>query len=89
MLTVKDEAGQTIQIKANDAERLSNKMTRDYEFDQAKESAKAIAVSSFAVVHQVSTPLCYSTSGRYDDNWSKASARSYRQLVNLANNIKD
>lgn len=89
VLTVKDEAGQTIQIKANDAERLSNKMTRDYEFDQAKESAKAIAVSSFAVVHQISTPLCYSTSGRYDDNWSKASARSYRQLVNLANNIKD
>ena len=55
----------------DNAERIVNKMARDYEFDQDKKTATSIAVSSFAVIHQVSTPLCYSKSKRYDDTWAK------------------
>lgn len=93
ILTVKDEAGQTITINANDSQRLVNKMTRDYEFDKVKESATSIAVSSFAVVHQISTPLCFSTTGRYDAAWNtqaamEAAAQNYKQLVKSANNVK-
>lgn len=95
VLTVKDESGQTITIDAGDNSRLVNKMTRDYEFDNVKESATSIAVSSFAVVHQISTPLCFypDTNGRYDAKWSteaavEAAARNYQQLVKSANNIK-
>ena len=71
MLTVTDAAEQSIVIDANDTERIVNKMARDYEFDQDKKTATSIAVSSFAVIHQVSTPLCYSKSKRYDDTWTK------------------
>lgn len=69
-LTVKDEFGQEIEIYADDNQRLVNKMTRDYEYDDAVQPT-SIAVSSFAVVHQVSKPLCHSKSGRYDDAWKK------------------
>ena len=91
-LTVTDESGEVITIHADDSERLVNKMTRDYEFDTNRESAKSIAVSSFAVVHQVSTPLCFNKSKRYDDAWStkaavRNAAKNYEQLVKLANNF--
>ena len=93
-LTVTDEAKQQIVINADDKERLVNKMTRDYEFDASRESASSIAVSSFAVVHQISTPLCFSKSKRYDDAWRteaavQTAARNYGQLVKLANNFND
>ena len=92
-MTVKDESKQTITINAADTERLVNKMTRDYEFNTTRESATSIAVSSFAVVHQVSVPLCFNKSGRYDDAWStdaavRSAAANYEQLVKLANNLK-
>ena len=94
ILTVKDASGRTIQIDANDTKRLVNKMTRDYEYDQEKESATAIAVSSFAAVHQVSIPLCFNASKRYDDAWKSpaamnAAVQNYPQLVKTANNYKD
>lgn len=94
-LTVRDHSGQTITINANSSDKLVNKMTRDYEFDSnATGSPSSIAVSSFAAVHEVSTPLCYTTSGRFDAQWStaaarKAAARNYKQLVYKANNLKD
>lgn len=90
ILTVKDEAGQTLRIDAKDSNRLVNKMTRDYEFDNARESATSIAVSSFAVVHQISTPLCFNANGSYGESTTvQASAKTYDQLVNLANNFKE
>lgn len=94
VLTVTDACGRTVQINANDKERLVNKMTRDYEYDADRENATAIAVSSFAAVHQVSTPLCFNASKRYDDAWSSseamnAAAKNYQQLVKTANNFKD
>ncbi len=48
-------------------DKVVNKMTRDLKFDQAAKTAKSILSSSFAVVHQISTPLCYSRNGRYDE----------------------
>jgi hypothetical protein len=95
VLTVKDESGKTHTINAADEKtRLVNKMTRDYEFDKVKENASAIAVSSFAVVHQISEPLCYEKSGRYDKNWATPAAveqaiQNYSQLVKMVNNFKD
>ena len=69
VLTITDAANQHIVIDANANDRIVNKMARDYEYDQDKKTATSIAVSSFAVVHQVSTPLCYNKSKRYDDAW--------------------
>lgn len=101
VLTVLDEyrmknsnVAEPVLIKADDGQRLVNKMTRDYEFDASKESAKSIAVSSFATVHQISTPLCFNESGRYDDAWSTNAAKqavtaNYEQLVKLANNFNE
>ena len=94
VLSVTDASGKTITVDANNASLLSNKMTRDYEYNTVKTSATSIAVSSSAVVHEVSTPLCYTTSGRYDDKWStssarKAAAKNYTATKKLSNNFKD
>ncbi len=90
ILTVTDATGQPIQINANDSQKLSNKMVRDYEFDAVGSSAKTIAVSSFAVVHQISTPLCFNANKSFANGATsiEATAQNYKQLVNLANNIK-
>lgn len=94
VLTVKDEFGQKVIINADDDQKLVNKMTRDYEYDAGKMVATSIAVSSFAVVHQIDVPLCFSKSGRYDDSWSTEAAvqavtANYEQLVKLANNFNE
>lgn len=93
-LSVTDHAGKTIVVNANSNDKLVNKMTRDYEFDQRATAATSIAVSSFAAVHEISTPLCFNANGRYDAQWNtaaarKAAARNYKQLVYKANNLKD
>lgn len=64
----------------NDATKPSskvvNKMTRDLKFDKEAKSATSILSSSFAVVHQISTPLCYSKNGRYDEVYCPSSNRN-------------
>lgn len=65
ILTVTDEEGTSIRIDANASDRIVNKMARDYEYNDTKANATSIAVSSFAVIHQVSTPLCYNKDGIY------------------------
>ena len=55
----------TWTIDANASDRIVNKMARDYEYNDTKANATSIAVSSFAVIHQVSTPLCYNKDGIY------------------------
>lgn len=78
-----------ITINANSTDKLVNKMVRDYEFDLPKASATSIAVSSFAVVHQISEPLSFEENGRYDNAWNGVEKTlNYARLVNLANNIK-
>lgn len=96
ILTVKDAVpGKApVVIDAGSTDKLVNKMTRDYEFDQAKESATAINVSSFSSVHQISEPLGFTEDGRYDAKWrtpaaTKAAGRNYEQLKKIANNFKD
>ena len=94
VLTINDASGNTITVDAKNASLLSNKMTRDYEYNNVKNSATSIAVSSSAVVHEVSVPLCYTTTGRYDDKWStnaarKAAAKNYSATKKLSNNFKD
>lgn len=93
-LNVTDAAGKTVVIDANSSSLLANKMTRDYEYNNVKTNATSIAVSSSAVVHEIASPLCYTTTGRYDDKWATASARkaaakNYAATKKLSNNFKD
>ncbi len=81
-LTVRDNLGQTVTVNAANAAKISNRMTRDYVLNK---SSYSITTSSFAVVHQISTPLStHAGTDRYDGMWSKAGARrrlaAYRQL---------
>ena len=83
IIRVTDKSGQTITIDANSSTHYVNIMTRDYELNK---KSHVINNSSFAVVHQISTPLSYhsaSDNGRYDGLWagSNATARmaNYRK----------
>jgi uncharacterized surface protein with fasciclin (FAS1) repeats len=55
-LYVTDKSGQTITIDANSSTHYVNVMTRDYELNKKQHT---ISNSSFAVVHQISSPLNY------------------------------
>ena len=86
LLVVTDNSGNKITISAaNPAGKLVNQMTRDYVFNADATKASSINTSSFAVVHQVSTPLNHhANTNRYDGLWSGAKSRSkqkaYRRL---------
>ena len=77
-IVVQDATGQQVVVK-EDGQRIVNKLTRDYVFDNAASSATAIRTSSFAVVHQINTPLNYdenaSNSKRYDGLWTGSNAK--------------
>ena len=68
VITVKDRSGQSISINPT----LVNQLTRDYVLNS---NSMSISTSSFAVVHQISTPLNAHTvaagkdNGRYDYEW--------------------
>ena len=89
-ILVNDASGQTITIDANNTSMLSNQMTRDYVFDKdpigaTRNTLIRLSTSSFAVVHQISTPLCSNTgTQRYDGTWTGANAparlKAYRRL---------
>ena len=86
-LVVTDNRGQNISISYNPAgnTKMVNQMTRDYVFNAVATKANTINTSSFAVVHQISTPLNrHKDSDRYDDLWTGAGARqkmsAYRRL---------
>ena len=53
-ITVRDDHGQTITINGNDDSKLSNVLTRDYVLNKTNHT---IQTSSFAAIHQISTPL--------------------------------
>jgi hypothetical protein len=70
-ILVQDNAGQQITIDVANASKLSNQMARDYVI-----ANRAISSSSFAVVHQVSTPFCsHAGTTRYDGKWTGPNAR--------------
>ena len=71
-LVITDKNGQAIEINASNTAKLSNKMARDYVIDKNHN----ISTSSFAVVHQISTPLStHSGTDRYDGLWTGKGAR--------------
>lgn len=75
MITVADDNGQSININP----ALCNQLTRDYVLNK---SSHSIMTSSFAVVHQISTPLnahkveAGKDNGRYDYEWEGKQAAS-------------
>lgn len=74
-LSVTDASGQTIQVAANN-DKLVNQMTRDYVFDRPAANATSISTSSFAVIHQIGTPLNHhANADRYDSLWSGNNVR--------------
>ena len=70
-IVITDKSGQQVTVDAHDGTKLSNQMTRDYVILQ-----RAISTSSFAAVHQISTPLnSHVGTTRYDAAWTGAGAR--------------
>lgn len=57
-----DPSHGSIDIDMNDNNKLVNLMTRDYWFNSG-----LINTSSFAVVHEISSPLCYNETFSYGD----------------------
>ena len=70
ILTVTDAAGVAHNVNANDASRLSNLMTRDYWLEGQRERANAIATSSFCALHEITEPLYYTRTKRFDAAWA-------------------
>lgn len=78
-LTVVDLHGNSITVNADGSTGMVNQMTRDYVFNTQAISASKINTSSFAVIHEISTPLSVHASGeRYDNLW-RASAKKLAQ----------
>ena len=78
-MTVQDKNGQQIVIESSNTAKMSNQMTRDYVIrvtGSGRNEVRTISTSSFAVVHQISTPLnAHQNSNRYDGAWTGAGAR--------------
>ena len=86
-LTIKDAAGVTHTINANNTAMVSNKMARDYWLNSNKrENATEIATSSFCVLHELSSALNYisktsaNPNSRYDygKSWGASSAKQFK-----------
>jgi len=74
-MTVQDKRGHQIEINADNAAKMSNQMARDYVIAGSRTN-RTISTSSFAVVHQISTPLStHAASDRYDELWQGPGAR--------------
>ena len=72
-LTLTDKRGQKVDIEATSTSKMVNQMARDYVLNTRTHT---ISTSSFAVVHQISLPLCsHADSDRYDAAWTGAGAR--------------
>ena len=86
-LDIKDGHGTHHIVDANNANRLSNLMTRDYWFDGEKtQRASAINTSSFCVIHELDGTLNWNPeTTRYDKRWSDqaAKARSLNEYKRL------
>ena len=78
--TVTDAAGNHVTVSQNSG-LMANKMTRDYVFDKAATQASSIRTSSFAVLHEISTPLVFEAGGRFDNAWTGSNIR--RQLARV------
>ena len=89
-ILITDDSGQTITIDAGNASALTNQMTRDYVFTNdpnrlTRTQSCILSTSSFAVMHQISTPLNPNAgTQRYDGAWAGKNAaarlKAYRRL---------
>ncbi len=68
-LNVSDVTGHSVSVSASGS-KVSNKMARDYWFNNNKMRATSIVTSSFCAVHQISEPLYGESSGRFDGAWA-------------------
>lgn len=74
-LTVTDIKGNSVTINADGSTGMVNQMTRDYVFNTTARAANQISTSSFAVIHEISTPLSIHPAGeRYDKLWRSSAA---------------
>ena len=84
-LNVTDGLGQLHVIDASAGNSLlTNKMARDYWFNNSYKGADEIVTSSFCVVHEIAHPF-KREADRYDSKWATATARekafsAYKQL---------
>ena len=70
VLTVTDGGGQTHQIDANNSSRLSNIMARDYWLNkQPGQGNNSIKTSSFCVIHEITEPLYFDKTLKYNAAW--------------------
>ena len=83
--TVTDAAGNQVVISEQSG-LMVNQMARDYVFDAISTQASSISTSSFAVVHEISRPLVFEPSGRFDDAWTASdSTRRLSRVRTLFN----
>lgn len=76
---VRDARGNVVTVSNNGSHKV-NLMTRDYVFNNTAVNATQLLSSSFAVVHEITTPLNpYANTDRYDGLWSTAAAK--RKLI--------
>lgn len=82
-MTVTDNRGNSVTVNANSG-KVVNQMARDYVFSKkadavdrnGKGEEKSITTSSFAVIHQISSPLnSHRDTDRYDGLWSGSKAK--------------
>ena len=82
-ITLKDESGATVSVNTSKC----NLLTRDASIDNSSAaSARYIRNSSYAVIHQIDTPLNFirNFSGRYDDAWkTSSSARKFAEKYRI------
>jgi uncharacterized surface protein with fasciclin (FAS1) repeats len=77
LLNVKDKRGHEVTIEATNGSKMVNQMARDFVINSRNHT---ISTSSFAVVHQVSSPFCiHKDTERYDALWTGAGARQRLQ----------
>lgn len=82
-LQVKDKTGNLVTINENSG-KLVNFMARDYTFYEQK-----ISTSSFTAIHEISKPLCWETTGRYDQSFSSNTAAAKQARLNHLNSLYD
>lgn len=70
VLTVRDGGNQTHSINANNSSQLSNIMTRDYWLNNEPGSnINGIRTSSFCVIHEITSPLYFDKTLKYNGTW--------------------
>lgn len=76
-LNIKDASGSIVTVEEN-SDATVNVMTRDFEFDADREIASYVKASSFAVIHEISSPLFYNTNKDFSKGIAAAKNHQWR-----------